>query len=75
MEKSKNLNQLYFIRLSDNKKSFVHLQNPYKPASDYILKEGVKGACLWEKENAENFIKESGANNLETVKASELLNN
>ncbi|MBY0485926.1 MAG: hypothetical protein K2P85_01845 [Flavobacteriaceae bacterium] len=71
---TKNLNELYFIRLSDNKESFVHIENTFKfMEANYVVKHSKIGACIWEKEKAEMFIKEAGADNLEMVKASELL--
>lgn len=72
---TKNLNELYFIRLSDNKENFVHVKVPFVQCPDYIVKKGLKGACMFDKKNAELFIEISESYNLEMVKASELLTN
>lgn len=65
----------YFIRLKDNKKHYVHFEGDDKTGENviYIFKETLIGACVWKLEKAKAFIKQSGANNLEYIKVSEVL--
>lgn len=67
----------YFIRLKDNKETFLHFEgdNPDNPKEEvvYRLKQGTVGAGIWHKKEAEALIQMSGANNLEMVKASEII--
>lgn len=57
------IGEAYFIRLIDNKNCFVHFEgdNPDNPEKEvvYRMKEGSVGACLWHKDKAEAFIKET----------------
>lgn len=75
-EKNSTPADMYFIRLSDNKSAFLHYEGESKEDTDkvsYRIKESVEGACIFRKENAQNFIRESGASNLEAVPVSEIL--
>jgi hypothetical protein len=70
-------NDSYFIRLKDNKNTFIHFEgnNPNDPKEDavYRAKEGIKGACIFHKKQGEGFIKHSGASNLELVRVKSLI--
>lgn len=70
-----NLNELYFIRLTDNKNGFVHVEVPFIENPNYIIKEGIKGAVMFDETNAKLFIEISDVKNIEMVKASEQLTN
>jgi hypothetical protein len=63
----------YFIRLKDNKDTYVHYESQDSKNMTYRLKEGLNGAAGWHKKEGENFILESGADNLELVKISDIL--
>lgn len=63
----------YFIRLTDNKNYFIHFENETSKKLEYVVKEGNIGAAIWKETEGNNFIKESGANNLEMVKVTEIL--
>lgn len=61
----------YFIKLSDHENQFVHFEGDNPEDSSqviYRIKEGSIGACVFKKQNAENFIKESPGSNLILVK-------
>jgi len=67
----------YFIRLKDNKENYIHFggDNPSNPKEEvaYVVKKGLIGACGFHKVQGENFIKMSGADNLELVKMSDVV--
>jgi hypothetical protein len=70
----------YFIKLTDQEDVYVHPVNVYAPVLEegksedtFLIKEGVQGAGIWSKSNAELFIKESGADNLEIVSVRSVL--
>ncbi|MDX2248241.1 MAG: hypothetical protein SF052_15770 [Bacteroidia bacterium] len=65
----------YFIRLSDNKKYYIHPGKTIGDETEYLVKEGAVGAAIWRKAQAEEFINFTRANNLELVKVSDLLGN
>lgn len=65
----------YFIRLKDNKETYVHYESQDSESKTYRLKEGLKGAAGWHKKVGEIFIKESKDDNLELVKVSDILGN
>ena len=65
---------IYFIRLTDNKNAFVKpadMENPF--GREYAVQDDVLGACGFTKEQAQNFIKASGAKNLEMVPATDVV--
>lgn len=61
----------YFIRLTNNKKAFVH---PTPNELHYVVKETFVGAAIWQRDKGENFIRESKADNLELVPINEIIN-
>ncbi|MBK7362929.1 MAG: hypothetical protein IPJ01_11595 [Micavibrio sp.] len=70
----------YFIRLKDQEDVYVHPVDVYakieeknKEEDTFLIKEGVQGAGIWSKSNAERFIKESEADNLEIVSVRSVL--
>lgn len=67
----------YFIRLTDNKKCFICYEGETLDGEfdKYIVREGIKGACIFTLENAINFCMQSNANNIEPVKVLEILGN
>lgn len=65
--------ELYFIRLTDNKKAFVHPISMEPNEQEYTIKEQLAGAAMFQKQNGLNFIEQSGAGNLELVDCKELL--
>ena len=73
-------NDSYFIRLKDNRKSYMHCEGVGENPDDdgqvvWRLKEELKGAAIWHKKEAIEFIKHSGAGNLEIVKVKNVLGN
>lgn len=68
-------NDAYFIRLKDDKDTYVHYESQDSKNMTYRLKKGLKGAAGWHKKEGENFILESKADNLELVKCIEVLGN
>jgi len=71
-----NLDDSYFIRLTDQEDVYVHPVGELSKSEEedaFLIKEGVKGAGTWSKSNAERFIKESGADNLEMVSVKSVL--
>lgn len=70
-----DLKDAYFIRLKNDKEYFLHPDPTLETKEEvgYRICKGLKGAAGFKKENAENFIKLSGANNLEIVPAKEVL--
>ncbi len=77
--KRTNLNAIgadsYFIRLKDQQVYFLHLEGESKEEYDYMVKPGTVGACIFHKEQGEEFIKTSGYDNLELVKVLEVVGN
>lgn len=72
-------NDAYFIRLKDDKNSFVH-PDPSKDTEEeavYVVSEGCIGAAVFHKKQAENFIfhsfVEDKVGNLEMVSAKEVI--
>jgi hypothetical protein len=64
----------YFIKLTDQEDVYVHPVGELSSTEDaFVIKEGVKGAGIWSKSNAERFIKESEADNLEIVSVRSIL--
>ncbi len=76
---TKGLNSLpldtYFIRLTDNKEFYIHLDEHNADNYVYKVKKGLEGACGWSKVNGEKFINDSGKGNMELVKVLEVLGN
>lgn len=68
-------NDYYFIRLTDRPKYFVHLESTEGANITYIIKKGTNGACAFSKEQGEEWIKASGAENLELIKVMKVLKN
>lgn len=67
----------YFLRLKDKPDHFIH-PDPSLETKDevgYRVVQGEKGAAIFHKKQADNFIKESGANNLEMVRVKDILKN
>jgi hypothetical protein len=66
----------YFLRLSDRKECYIHPEGDNPKNTEeviYRVKEGLKGAGIWHKEQALELLKEIGAPNVELVKVSELI--
>lgn len=64
----------YFIRLTDQEDVYVHpIGDITNTEEAFVVKEGVQGAGIWNKVNAERFIKESEADNLEMVSVRSIL--
>lgn len=61
------MTQWYFLRLADNYDHYVHYEMDAE--HPYVVKKGIVSACLFEEDNAKEFIKVSGASNLEMVPA------
>lgn len=71
-------NDAYFIRLKDKPNFYIHFEgdNPKNQSEVvYRVNEGSKGACVWHKKQAEEFIKYTGKNNLEFVSVKSVLGN
>ncbi len=65
----------YFIRLTDKKNFYMHLEEDNNDNYVYKVKEGTVGACGWHKKEGEEFIRMHGYTNLELVKMLEILGN
>ena len=76
---TKGMNSLpldsYFIRLSNDKDQYIHLEEDNDDNYVYKVKKGTTGACGWHKKEGEEFIKMSGYPNLELVKVLSILGN
>lgn len=66
----------YLIRLTNDKNLFIHFQKVNQDKDGKLLSyqvcEGKQGAALWQLENAKQFIKESGHENLEIISIDEV---
>ncbi len=65
----------YFIRMTNDKEQYIHLEEHNKDHYVYKVKQGVVGACGWHKKEGEAWIKNSGYHNLELVRFKEILGN
>lgn len=71
----------YFIRLKDNKNSFIHPDPSRETENEvvYVVAEGPVGAAIFHKKQAENFIFQSfienQVGNMELVSAKEVIGN
>lgn len=65
----------YFIRLTNKKEFFIHLEREDDKECVYIIREGVAGACIWSKKDGEGFINKCNGSNLELVKVTKILEN
>ena len=64
----------YFIKLTDHENAYVHPVGEITSTEDaFLVKEGLKGAGIFNKANAERFIQESEADNLELVSVRSVL--
>ena len=68
-------NDCYFIRLTDNKDYYIHLKSEDNKNYEYVVEKGINGACGWHKKEGEEWIKTTGANNLELIEAIKVLKN
>ena len=64
----------YFIRVIGDKEHYVHLdEDSTNEDIIYKIKEGLVGACVFKKDHAEAFISFTKANNIETVRVSDVV--
>ena len=62
-----------FLRLKDKPDHYIHLHSENKKEFVYVVKRGVVGACIWEKEKGLEFIKEEGLSNVEIIDVRSIL--
>ena len=65
----------YFIRLKDNRGFYLHPDPSLTNSKEigYTVREGIKGAGGWTKQNAIALIISIGAKNLEIVKVTDII--
>lgn len=69
------LGECYFIRLTDRKNYYVKLLKQSEKETTYVIEKGIKKACGFTKQAAQEWIEYSGAKNLEMVSAVSVLGN
>jgi hypothetical protein len=62
-----NIQDAYFIALTDYKHHYIHLHYTSEKKVVYVVREGLVGAAVWTMENAKKFIKHTGAGNLQLI--------
>ena len=67
----------YFLRLTDRPDHFIHPDPSLETRDEagYRVNKGAEGAAVFHKAQAKNFIKMSGAPNLEMVRVKDVLGN
>jgi hypothetical protein len=60
----------FFIRLTDKVDCFVH---PTKEQGAYVIAKNLEGAAIFTRQNGEEFIKYTGADNLELIPVGKLV--
>lgn len=66
--------ELFFIRLTDNKKAYLHPSGKNGDGDmQYLVVEKLEGAALWKEKEGKAFIKYSGYGNMELVNQKDVL--